>query len=374
MVSFVEAGAAFIKGKVCEALGTIGDAFALASSVTFSPLNTLNVANGLGALLCDLPPDNLSAPAPAFTGGQCVGVNYSVTIRSEVFPFADCSTFGPSISVLGFPGPIRGLVTRTENPTGPLCTPGGNAVYLRYGSNPIQEIIVAGAGYGATASILSVAREDGQPDLCGDPPPVYPDPPPGYDFGGDITYNIDESTEITVPVIGIFAPIYVALDGSLRIPVTIDVGGVDFSGEVTIAPEFNVEIKPTGVRPGPGKPDGDDDGQGGDDPVPVPEDEDDANPIIGVLVFSQLVNDPNATGLDSEGGPNLLVPRIGSVQFAIKTGNSIGWTADQDVKNLESYVPCPAPQGAIAVRVTPLSGVTRTFVPVRGKPLTPELP
>lgn len=370
MPTFVEAMTGFMKDNFCAALGVLGDAITLGSQISVGPVGVVNVPNALSALVCDEPPDRLPPLEPPFTGGQCVGRSYSVTIQSEVYPFSDCSTFGPSTSVLGFPGPIRGLVTRTVSPSGDLCTPAGNAIYLRHGPGPNNETLIAGAGYGATASILSVVPEDGLPDTCGDPPPVVPPPGDTYEFGDDVTYNIDDSTEITVPVTAVFAPIFVDLDGSLKIPVNIDVGGLEFNGTLEVAPNFNLEIKPTKIVAGPGRPD-DTDPSGGQPQVEVPEDVEDFDAIVGVLVFSQFDGDENnASGYPSVGGPNFLVPRIASVQFAIKTGNSIGWTADQDVKNLESYVPCPAPQGAIAVRVTAEPGFTRRFTPVRGKPLT----
>jgi len=155
-----------------------------------------------------------------------------------------------------------------------------------------------------------------------------------------------------------------------RLADLVDVGGVEFTGNVEISPNFEVNIRPRGITDGPGGRDGGDDGGGADDPVPVPEEEEENSPIIGVLVFSAAAGTNKATLLNSNGGPNIYAPRIASVQFAIKTGDSVGWTADQDVKNLESYVPCPAPQGAIAVRVTPQPGFTLEFDPVRAEPLT----
>lgn len=157
--------------KICDAFSNVPD----------WAKNLGNPAIPLLGLVCEpyFANNGISPPeyVPPFTGGQCQ-VNYTVTIQSEVFPFSDCSTFGPSISANGFSGPILGLVTRTENPSGDLCTPAGNAIYLRHG-NPVVESLVAGAGYGATASILSVVREDGLPDNCGDPPPeVQPGPNP----------------------------------------------------------------------------------------------------------------------------------------------------------------------------------------------------
>ena len=148
-----------------------------------------------------------------FRGGQCPGVNYSVTIQSESFPFSDCSTFGPGASTNGYSGPIRGLRFAVVSPSGELCTPGQNAAYLQHG--PLgNETAVAGAGFGVTASILNVVPEiPGTPE-CGNPPPIVtqpgppaiPDPPgpepyspgPGIDIDidveigpeGNITFNI----------------------------------------------------------------------------------------------------------------------------------------------------------------------------------------
>lgn len=145
-----------------------------------------------------------------FRGGQCVGLNYSVTIQSESFPFQDCSTFGPGVSTNGYSGPIRGLRFAVVNPSGELCTPGRNTAYLQHGP-PGNETVVAGAGYGVTASILSVVPELPVPDNCGNPVPVVtppgapavPDPPgpqpfnPTPDIDIDIDVTIGPTGEIT---------------------------------------------------------------------------------------------------------------------------------------------------------------------------------
>lgn len=362
MPSFLESATGFLKGKVCEALNTIGDAFTLAANVTAEPLNRLNVANGLGALLCDLPTDNLQAAEPPFTGGQCPGVNYRINWSWSAPGFNSGPQTADRVGPLGF----------SRAGTGSLdCGPGGGTynVYTVTEATGNAPVSLA-AGCDAVLNNLTVERLDGQPDNCGDPPGEYPTPGDTYNFGGDITYEGDDNTNITVPVVGVFAPIYVDVDGSLRIPVNIDVGGVELTGNLTISPEFTVNLRPKGITSGPGEPDDPELGPG-QPGVPVPEDEPDVDRIIGVLVFSTLTsNVENSTGFASVGGPTFHVPRLGSVQFAVKTGNSIGWTSDLDVKNLECYIPCPAPQGAIAVRVTPITGVTRTFTPVRGKPLT----
>jgi len=371
MITFAEGVAQATRGTLCAVMAVNDNINRLFAKIGADPFGFYPAMSGLRRQLCSDDPDNDPIYVPEFTGGQCVGVNYNVTILRENYPFSDCSTLGPVSTTNTYLGPIRGLVTRTENPSGPLCTPGGNAVYLRYGSNPIQESPVAGAGYGATASITSVVRADALPDDCGDPPPVIGPPGDVIVEGDNITYNIDESTEITVPISFVFAPAYVDLDGSVTVPVNIDVGGIEFSGTVEIAPEFNLTIKPKGLNPSPGAPDDPDEiGEPGEPSTPIDDEEELESTIVGVLVYSDIDPDGLPSSILFPDGPNIYVPRLASVQFAVKTQNSIGWTPDQDVKNLECYVPCPAPQGAIAVRVSPMPGVTSRFTPVRGLPLT----
>lgn len=362
MPNFVEAMTGFMRDNFCAALGVLGDAITLGSRISVGGVGAVNVANGLGALVCDRPPDNLQPPPSEFQGGQCEGVRYLFSFTGTV-PNSAPQNF----SAIAF-GPTR--FDRSLNPGDTCGSNPGNLTYKRWtliGSDGPQGVW---AGCGAELTVNSVTPLSGGANNCGDPPPDYPPPGDTYNFGGDVTYEGDDGIDITVPTTVVFAPIYNDIDGSLRVPVTVNVGGVEFTGNLEVSPSFTLNLRPKGITSGPGEPDDPELGPG-QPGVPVPEDEEDFEAIVGVLVFSTLVgNNNDATGFPSVGGPTFLVPRLGSVQFAIKTGNSIGWTSDIDVKNLECYVPCPAPQGAIAVRVTPIAGVTRTFTPVRGKPLT----
>lgn len=363
MPNFVEAMTGFMKSNFCAALNVLGDAITLGSELVPGPAGFLNVPNALGALVCDYPPDNLVAPEPPFTGGQCYGGLYSYDFvftndqgqRQTIPQQVNARLIGTFVGDTQ-PNQTRPTGVRVQtSPTAPITE---------------QTFANVASAVNPAPTIQNVVRLTGGPDNCGDPPAPFPEPSDDYEFGGDITYNIDGDTTITVPVTAVFAPIFVDIDGSLRVPVNVDVGGLQFTGNLEVSPSFTLNLKPGGIKTGPGKPDDPDLGPG-QPGVPVPEDEEDADVIVGVLVFSTLQSDENpATGFPAVGGPTFLVPRVGSVQFAIKTGNSIGWTSDIDIKNLECYVPCPAPQGAIAVRVTPVTGVTRTFTPVRGKPLT----
>jgi len=329
---------------------------ALISPIAGDSFGLYPLTSGLRRKLCSDDPNNDPQLELPFEGGQCEGTTYLITwtVNAPGSP--------PNNQSNDRIGPLT--LSRALEPGDAEAECDEGLTFNRYTMLSAQTPLGLGSGCGVTVTNIQVSPLFGAPDNCGDPPPPPVGPPaPVFYEAPDITYNIDGDTTITVPIAFTFSPVYVALDGSLNIPVTFDVGGVEFSGEVTVSPEFNFNFSPKGVGTGPGVTD--------DDPTgtPIPEDEDETT-IIGVLVFSTVTGKNAATVLDSENGPDFYVPRIASVQFAIKTGNSIGWTSDQDVKNLECYVPCPAPQGAIAVRVTPAPGFSNTFTPVRAKPLT----
>lgn len=239
-------------------------------------------ANAGNAELCgpyleqlgEMPPDG--ALEREFEGGQCA-VTYRVAYTSEVYPFSDCSTFGPGNSDIGLAGPILGTVKRTVNPSGDLCTPGGNYIYLRHG-NPVQETLLAGAGYGATVTNLSVTREDGLPDNCGSPDPTIQPPgtvTPATPVPPSITVNlpglgpVEVTVELTAtgdPVICI--PILGVCEQIVHSPGTDEPGGGDGGGG-------------GGGGAGPGTPGGDEStGPGGVAEGAAP----DGSELVGLLV------------------------------------------------------------------------------------------
>lgn len=166
----------------------------------FTGVPAVLVENACRPYLDDIGYPNGPSIALPFTGGQCQGVQYAVTTRLNLYPFADCSVLAGGPSTVTVPGPIIGPVFKVENPTNPLCTPGRNVVYLRYG-NPVQEILLGGTGRGVDLVSFSVAPVTVGTDVCGDPlpeiepPPPSPTPlPPGpvrYNPQPDIDINID---------------------------------------------------------------------------------------------------------------------------------------------------------------------------------------
>lgn len=353
MVEFVDAVAGGLKQSLCGILA-VSDAATRAIDGFGIPAGP-NIAAGLRRQLCNGDPST-DPPIfpPPFTGGQC-----PVTYNQRIEASGDGVNY-VVVTNLSLTGP---LVSRTIVQT-------GSFTYRLTITNTAGN--VAQTNQNALGGLIprfgQLVRADGLADNCGNPPPVRPtDRTNPIDI--DITFDTDIGPT-TVNLTGIYSPIYLDLDGSFKADVNLSVGDVNFTGNVNLSPNFEVNIRPSGGN-GPGTVDDPDVEDETTDPAdPPPEPEEGTLPIVGVLVFSSLDEDVAPTGILFPNGPNIYVPRVASVQFAIKTQNSIAWTSDLDVKNLECYVPCPAPQGAIAVRVSPQPGVSLQFSPVRANPLS----
>lgn len=187
-------------------------------------------------------PGSIARP---YTGGQCPA-NYTVEVRGNI-NVIDCNTgntfdAGPAFNGrAGIRGPISGL--RLALTGGGACGPTSSQVVGIDGNGtPFSFPGLNGVNQSSRVSYTGVTftliREDGQPDSCGDPPPLY-DPPkvrPGLP-------PLPPTTPVDIPGIG---------------PVDI---GVEFSpsGEIVVSlPEVGVEVN----LPNPF--DGQDDSEGGD--------------------------------------------------------------------------------------------------------------
>jgi hypothetical protein len=187
-----------------------------------------------------------------------------------------------------------------------------------------------------------------------------------------ITINVDINFEdgdenefnLTVPVI--FAPVYLAFDGSLRIPVTI--GDLNFNAEIQLTPTFEVEIS---------LPDGGFGGQPDDPELPpsgdpsLDEPDPPAGPdgnIVGVVVRSTRFGPVRATTIFQEGMPDILAPRIANVRFLCRFGGITAWTSDLPVKGVNEYIPCPSPFGAIDVIVVAETNWSTVSTAIRSRP------
>lgn len=364
MPTFQESVNGALKGGLCAVLAANETAAKVLTSVSGDPLGVAKLAGGLRRQVCSDDPENDPVPEVPFSGGQCPGTVYLITWTLNQPGSPPLNQQSDRVGPLTL---SRALEPGDENAG---CAEG--ETFNRYTMLSQGTPLGLGSGCGVTVTNIDVSPLFGMPDNCGDPgPEPLPDPEPVAPELPDITYNIDGDTTITVPITAVYAPIFVDLDGSLKMPITLNVGGIDFNGSLTLAPEFEVEFKPTINIGGPGSPDDPEGiGEPGGGSEPIDDLEELESTIVGVLVYSDIDSNAGPSGIEFTNGPDIYAPRLASVTFAIKTKNSIGWTPDQDVKNLECYVPCPAPQGAIAVRVNPVPGVQSRFTAVRAQPLT----
>jgi len=339
--------------------------------------NTTKALRRLGG--CD-PTGDPAPPPPPFAGGQCaVLYNVSYTTENRASSVFGCTPFDGATNTTtligGSPvlGPI-GAPMEVLAPGGAGSSTDSNQEFrLATGSGP-RLLSLGGAGNRAFFSgcggsyritNFAVSRVDGLPDDCGSVPPVFPPAGP-INIDVDVTYNIDDGTEVNVTIPFIFTPIFTDITGNFRFPFKFDFGGIEFSGNVQLEPNFNVTINPP---PAP---------RGTDSPItdlPGPEDEIPVEPstfeerVVGVVVQSALVGEQQLTTILTSDIPQILAPRCGSVKFGYAIAGRSFWSPDIDIKDLNCFIPCPFSQGADTVAASPAPGVVLNYVPIFGAPL-----
>lgn len=210
--------------------------------------NNPNIIGRLGSIASDFADgackpyfdeNGITPPVPTqnpFSGGQCLGVLYSITV--EVYQ----DGFGVYTREVGAYGPIGGIAIEDGAPGNVLISVRG----YDYAGNPtLVAVAPTQAQNASTARIVSVQRQDGEVDSCGDLPNQY-DPSPnaprvnygdpfdGEDFGG-------RQSPITI-----FAP-SLNPDGSISIPIDIDGTPADLGSPSSPAggkPEDNAPVEP----------------------------------------------------------------------------------------------------------------------------------
>lgn len=301
------------------------------------------------------PESDPQEPAPPFEGGQCPDVQY--TFRVSYVDANDTPNTAQNQFVLG---PVGGLSFDPPNQSG------GVSVFVLGGGSPAQRTFLLSTTQQniGTIQITDVFPTFEQPDNCGSLPGTYP-PPTNFNTDIDITYEIDDGTEVTVTIPFIFAPIKVDFNGTLRIPVNFSLGGFEFSGDINL-PDFDFTINPPKLGQGDGE---DLTGEGEDEPgESIPEAPPDEK-IIGVVVNATQIDSRRVSSYSSPGITPIFVPRLGSIKFAYSIGIATFFSSDIDIKDRRTFIPCPFSQGADAVIASPNIGVDLTFTPIRGFPL-----
>jgi len=142
-----------------------------------------------------------------FSGGQCVGTVYGVSIR--YIPEGGSPSFPATSGPVSVNGPVTGL--RLEAVP---ARPGRSDIYVTSGTGPDVRIVTEALSGLTGLVITTVNRISGNPDTCGSPPPTFTPPvPPGSPGPAIEPYNPDPSTNVDIGI-------EVNPDGSI----TVDIG------------------------------------------------------------------------------------------------------------------------------------------------------
>lgn len=312
--------------------------------------------------LCDLPGNDedtgsLTSGNPGL-GGQCPAL-YTVRFR-YIRRLSNGGTSSGESGDFTLQGPIEGLRLVTG--------PGANQSRIEILHNGTFTV---GVTEGVSSfqydepEFISIARTDGQPDDCGFL--QEPEPPEWNDELPPIVPGDPPRPIVIAPSFPIILP-----GGGLSWPLTVN------------GPNFNFN---TNIRVGGGG-----GGGGGDcDPVqpvfspsptntqpfgseqipegpnePPPPEEGESGLIIGCYVSVVGRGDADATVIGGTPGfPELLIPRIGDVSFAVTVEGKNAWTTDIPVKFDKQWIPIPGRLLAYDVRIKPEPGVNALVFPLR---------
>jgi len=343
----------------------------------------------LWPLLCpDRPPPPQAFPRPPFEGGQCEGVTYRIEGLSAVTKSAGDPDGTRQLIGNGnrnVIGPVGGFTL--ENP----LNDGFRRIGIRTGVGVILVRDAPGDSVWYSDPLFTaIVRVDGEPDDCGNPPSEYPIPPAPFpplppedrpvtdpDGGPDINFTFAPT----------LAPIFIDIDGSVNVPVNVNVSGPNIFAPVdipvninlpTFAPSFNFGGGGGGGNPGPPTspccepPTVPGPGVEGEEDQPiVTEPPPEGLRMYGVQVLSQVEADRTSATNISTGSeiPDLWVPRIGSVYFELDVSNRRGsvrllYSQDYDVKLTNQIVIGPPEGKILRAFIRPGKGVRATAIPL----------
>jgi len=317
---------------------------------------------------CPVPGGPLPPPAaPPFSGGQCP-VQYRINIQGIQVRLSDCAEVPVSFRTGTVTGPVSSI--KLGSPTGALSCDPSKQGFLQIQATTATftngNLNQAPGGFRWTEiSEIDFERVGGGPDDCGDPPPVGPpgSPPPSDPRppGTTININLPDVGPVDVtfsPVVGI---VYADIDGSIKVPVDIDVN----IPAINVNTEFNFDINlsdptkpPEPIVPRPDK-DDDDRPTKPDCPLPGrcddepevdepneddPEEEEEKGLFISgaVVLSNRTVGTIRQTELAQENTPSVFVPYLAmaTVVYTTPTG-SVVYSKDIPIKRTRQVVLAP---------------------------------
>lgn len=370
-----------IRNAFCTALQTQQNYYGYVGG-TFKWAVTAQLAERFFAtayrLACNREPP--AAPTPSFTGGQCfTNYNWNGTIRQVRISSGAVTTTAFSRS--GVPGKIGEVVVTSETEAGfpvwrsriPSTSSTGAVTYTDLGT--IRRDIYQQP----TWQSITVSRQDGLPDNCGNLPVPVPTPTPGYNTTTtNVTYTNNNNVDVTLSATFIFAKASLNVKGELNVPVRIDLGGVNLqiggninlnTGDVNLNfgnPNYsrNGLPNPDCYEPDPSIPDVPDDIPDDVTIPPTNQSQPETTRVLRACIVTASVIPPDISLIFQDGNPTITAPNLGYVSFCISVNGKKSWTSDIPVKNARNFIPCPWDGGAIEVRGTPRQGVSWLITPV----------
>lgn len=366
------------------------------------------VTNALNRF-CPVPPQGAPvAPETPFSGGQCADVSYAVVLRltydwtpnpGGFVAGAQVFTAFQDLGRAVIFGPINGFTVSPEDEGFKL------SMQVRANSRDGTPLIGSPIGSGGgdippagnqavrnlRVSNISITRNDGLPDNCGDPPPVFPPgtPNPTDPRPPDTTINIDlpdiGPVDITFsPTVGI---VYVNNQGDFIVPVTVSV--FDTTNNIDLDIDIGINISdptapPEPIDPSPPKNPDDrpeepdcppvercDDGPEEEPPEEEPPIEERAYVNIAGVAVLAAVNPlvVAATEVLQLNGPNIWVPRLGYIRFGYEMPEGdIVYSEDIPVKLTNQLIEPPQKSlRCVEILGNPENGVTWELVQITEK-------
>ena len=278
---------------------------------------------------------------PPFTGGQCPGVEYNGVIEITLWDFDLTEVIGRREITASGGTAVGPIEAARVGP--PLDSEGRSTTIELLGQNGWETVTSnISRRYEGPAKIISLSRADGQPDVCGDPPPEYEPPDPRPDPGPPSPITIAPDFDVDIDVD--FFP-----DGTFNIKFNFGGEGTDPGDDpVEVPVDPAPETREPGGAPGDpvtGTPGSEEEGEAAGDEI-----------LVGVLVEIDSAP-PNANILFTGAGPVYKGPYY--VYLGVEDRLDLqpeGATARQS----QFYF---APSDSTHWRVTANAGYTTTITP-----------
>ena len=371
VVTWAEAIGNQAKAAVCSVLGDVEAATRWVARTLSDPGDTpkgSSIVRTIRGRICNDPAGDYTPPPSPFTGGQCTGVLYNVTITVDSClqrnsdPPTSC---GPSTGTVSIVGPITNVGYEVNGPSPPSAS---IIVFAENAQGDREELgirftALSGASYVDDELIsIDIVRNDGLPDACGNP--VAPIPPyTPVTVIRDITYEDNSQTTITEEGdFTVLAPIIIG--GNIIAPVRVDVGGIEIplninldTGDISI--DFGGSDTPPGI--------------GDDDPVENPTGDEpeieEGSLFYGLIVYATESGNAQTaqTVVAQAAAPTLRIPRMGNVYFQLPIGDRVTWQGPHPVQLQNQLIMVPDGLGASGFRLVPETGWELEAVRV-GKP------